>query len=134
MKKRRANGGGTATERRGNGNGRAGWTLVDFAELEAWREAQGMPKTTLARELGVTNSTYHNWARGAAVATPRTQERMRQLMEGGLVERQAPVDKPALLEATGEIVAAYARHAAGGKALDIDGLVALIKTVRSALA
>lgn len=65
-----------------NGRSRA-WTIVNFDELEAWRQKQSLPKKRVADLLGVTNSTYHNWARGIAVATPSTQQRIQELIRNG---------------------------------------------------
>ena len=58
------------------------WSIVTFEELEKWREGQGIPKKRLAHLLGVTNSTWHNWARGKAVATYSTQRRIRAVIDG----------------------------------------------------
>lgn len=58
------------------------WSIVTFEELERWREGQGIPKKRLAHLLGVTNSTWHNWARGKAVATYATQRRIRTVIDG----------------------------------------------------
>jgi len=58
------------------------WTKVTFDTLDSWRAARNIPKKKMAEMLGVTNSTYHNWARGVAVATPNTQERILRVIGG----------------------------------------------------
>jgi transcriptional regulator with XRE-family HTH domain len=74
------------------------WSIVTYPELEAWREKQGIPKKRLAHLLGVTNSTWHNWARGKAVATYATQRRIRGVIDGqdpGLLQAASgPLRRP----------------------------------------
>lgn len=59
-----------------------GWAITTFSALETWRERQRLSKRRVADLLGVTNSTYHNWARGRAVATPAAQQRILDLIRG----------------------------------------------------
>lgn len=80
--------------RRGRGPGRRGagrgandprkpeWSIVTFDELEGWRAKNDVPKKRLAHLIGVTNSTWHNWARGKATATLATQRRIRAILDG----------------------------------------------------
>jgi transcriptional regulator with XRE-family HTH domain len=64
---------------------RPSWSVVTYEQIEAWREQQGLPKKRMATLLGVTNSTYHNWARGIAVATYNTQRKIREILDRGEV-------------------------------------------------
>lgn len=70
------------------------WSIVTFAELDAWRESVGLSRYGLAQQLGVTNSTWHNWQSGRAVAEARHQRAAKKLME----DTKAP-DAAACLEA-----------------------------------
>lgn len=137
----------TARARSDDGRSRA-WTIVTFDELEAWRQRQNLPKKRVADLLGVTNSTYHNWARGIAVATPATQQRIFDLIRGGAVALPAartsgivlPTVGPtpngageveAVLSSTAQIVNAYLL---GTKPdLSTDQLCTLIREVSRAL-
>lgn len=116
------------------------WTIVTFDDLEAWRERQGLPKKRVADLLGVTNSTYHNWARKIAVATPSTQQRIHALINGGGAPAAgstlaAPVhnggDSHAVLASTAQIVNAYLQ--AQKAQLTPEELCALIRSVSQAL-
>lgn len=115
------------------------WTIVSFEELEAWRQRHNLPKKRVADLLGVTNSTYHNWARGMSVATPATQQRIQALIRGGpeaLPQARAPHDGAsrdvaAVLDSTAQIVNAYLMGAKDG--LTTDQLCALIREVSRAL-
>jgi len=106
------------------------WTLVTFEEIEAWRSQRGIPKKRMAELLGVTNSTYHNWARGIAVATPNTQERIRGVLAGGN-DAAEPEGKAEVIRATGQIVSSYLRSQESG--LSVDGLTSIVREVRRAL-
>ena len=86
------------------------WKDVTFERLDAWRAARKIPKKTMAEMLGVTNSTYHNWARGIAVATPNTQSRILKVMSEAdagpaVATQEGPTGQPEVMAATGEIVA-----------------------------
>lgn len=126
-------------------DGRArSWTVVTFEELEAWRQRHGLPKKRVADRLGVTNSTYHNWARGIAVATPATQHKIHALINGGEVMPRAGApahnggaashdhDGSAVLESTAQIVNAYLQSPPAAK-LTPEGLCQLIREVTRAL-
>ncbi len=106
------------------------WNLVTFEEIEAWRSQRGIPKKRMAELLGVTNSTYHNWARGIAVATPNTQERIRGVLAGDK-ETTEPEGKAEVIRATGQIVSSYLRSQEQG--LSVDGLTSIVREVRRAL-
>lgn len=122
------------------------WTVVTFDELEAWRQRQGLPKKRVADRLGVTNSTYHNWARGIAVATPATQHKIHALINGGEVAgvsraslrpsnggaERVDNDGTALLSSTAQIVNAYLQSRPATK-LTPEGLCQLIRDVTKAL-
>jgi hypothetical protein len=126
-----ANGAGTTS-------GRA-WTIVSFADLESWRVRRGLPKRVVADMLGVTNSTYHNWARGIAVAMPSTQQRIHGLINGGAAAAYAAPGgasaadgvNRAVLESTAAIVNAYV--GAARSKLSQEALCALIRDVSRAL-
>lgn len=130
-------------------DGRArSWTVVTFEELEAWRQRHGLPKKRVADRLGVTNSTYHNWARGIAVATPATQHKIHALINGAEVvigPRAARSDSwgnghadasdhdgSAVLSSTAQIVNAYLQSRPAAK-LTPEGLCQLIREVTRAL-
>jgi transcriptional regulator with XRE-family HTH domain len=127
-------------------DGRArSWTVVTFEELEAWRQRQGLPKKRVADRLGVTNSTYHNWARGIAVATPATQHKIHALINGAELPDAARAgsrpwngadasvrDGSAVLSSTAQIVNAYLQSRTAAK-LTPEGLCQLIRDVTRAL-
>src|SRR5687768_13287757 len=118
--------------------GRA-WTVVTFEDLEAWRQRQGLPKKRVADMLGVTNSTYHNWARKIAVATPTTQQRIHALINGGVATRALGggaaahdgADSEAVMQSTAQIVNAYLQSAKAR--LTPEELCSLIRSVSKAL-
>jgi transcriptional regulator with XRE-family HTH domain len=60
---------------------RRSWSLLTFEDLEKWREREGLPKKRAAEKLGVTNSTYHNWARGIAIPNTNTQKKLRETID-----------------------------------------------------
>lgn len=137
----RSDGGASADE---SGKGRA-WTVVTFADLEGWRQRHGLPKKRVADLLGVTNSTYHNWARGMAVATPATQHKIHDLINGGSVPTARPAagllqggsggngaDGQAVLTSTAQIVNAYVQRV-GTDRMTPDDLCKLIRDVSRAL-
>lgn len=144
---RAPNGGGRA-RRPVDGDGRSrAWTIVSFDDLEAWRQRQHLPKKRVADLLGVTNSTYHNWARGIAVATPATQQRIFDLIRGGAA-RAVPArtngivlpaathhngagEVEAVLTSTAQIVNAYLIGTRPD--LDTEQLCTLIREVSRAL-
>jgi transcriptional regulator with XRE-family HTH domain len=112
------------------------WKDVTFEVLDSWREAQRIPKKTMAEMLGVTNSTYHNWARGVAVATPNTQTRILSVI--GRAAPGAPQNGSSthgasaeIMNATGEIVRCYLETKPPG--LTVEKLVKLVREVRQAL-
>ena len=112
------------------------WVRVTFEELDAWRERRKIPKNRMAEKLGVTNSTYHNWARGIAVATPNTQERIRGIIDGvsgapGSAASGGWVQSPEALATTGKIVRSYLETRPAG--MNQEKLKKLIRDVRSAL-
>lgn len=61
------------------------WSIVTYDQIEVWRKDRKLPKKRMAMLLGVTNSTYHNWARGIAVATYNTQRKIQEIMDKGEV-------------------------------------------------
>lgn len=56
------------------------WILVRFEQIESQRKALGLPKSGMARALGVTNSTYHNWQRGSTVPHPTQQQQLKDAL------------------------------------------------------
>ena len=56
------------------------WIEVTYDEIEEYRKANNLSKLNMARFIGVTNSTYHNWKRSKAVATPQAQKRIALLL------------------------------------------------------
>jgi DNA-binding XRE family transcriptional regulator len=65
------------------------WGVVNFKQIEARRKELSLPKSTMALNLGITNSTYHNWARGATVPHESQQEQIKSALES---MTGAPVD------------------------------------------
>ncbi|MCO5169957.1 MAG: helix-turn-helix domain-containing protein [Planctomycetes bacterium] len=131
---------GGSTPDAGNGGRARAWSIVTFAQLEEWRQRQGLPKKRVADLLGVTNSTYHNWARGLAVATPSTQHKIHELINGGRVllprANGGPAahngsDEEAVLTSTAQIVNAYLQ--ASTARLTPEQLCQLIRDVSRAL-
>jgi transcriptional regulator with XRE-family HTH domain len=109
------------------------WKLVTYKKLEAWRTQQGLSKKKTAEVLGVTNSTYHNWARGTAVATMNTQERIVRLIEGRPRESPSP-SKPAsngVAKATARIVEAWL--GSSSSKTQVKDLPDLVRSVKEAL-
>ncbi len=125
--------------RRPRGDGkrkRREWTVTTFDELDAFRAKHGIPKKKMAELLEVTNSTYHNWARGIAVATPKTQQRIRRIIDAGPPSANGEagheaMSRPEVMEATGRIVQSYL--AAKPQNMTIEKLVELVREVRTAL-
>jgi transcriptional regulator with XRE-family HTH domain len=110
------------------------WTVVTFDELDAWRAERKLPKKRMAELVGVTNSTYHNWARGSAVATLNTQERIRGLMDGrdAASELSEPTpSSPDVVSATATIVAGYLNHSK--RNLTSEEVAELVRSIRRAL-
>lgn len=129
MAKRRKTTKKSATKRK-----KRAWTRVTFDELDEWRANRGIPKKKMAEMLGVTNSTYHNWARGIAVATPSTQERIREFLDRGGRNGARNHHKPGeshVMAATGQIVASYLEAKQGS--LSEDKLIRLVREVKRAL-
>jgi len=56
------------------------WSVIQFSDIERWREKADMPKVTLARALGVTNSTWHNWQNGKSVPSVGRQRKVRAFL------------------------------------------------------
>ncbi|MGE0710551.1 MAG: hypothetical protein AB7N76_17890 [Planctomycetota bacterium] len=109
------------------------WTIVSFDELDGWRSERGIPKKRMAEMVGVTNSTYHNWARGSAVATQNTQERIRAILDGraDVNGDGTQVVRGEVAAATGTIVAAYLGNRK--RELSSEELSKLVREVRRAL-
>jgi DNA-binding XRE family transcriptional regulator len=57
------------------------WGVVNFKQIEARRKELSLPKSTMASNLGITNSTYHNWARGATVPHESQQEQIKAALD-----------------------------------------------------
>lgn len=57
------------------------WGVVNFKQIEARRKELSLPKSTMALNLGITNSTYHNWARGKTVPHESQQEQVKAAMD-----------------------------------------------------
>ncbi len=113
------------------------WKDVTFEILDAWREARRIPKKKMAEMLGVTNSTYHNWARGVAVATPNTQSRILSVIGSASAPTKAlnghsnAGSQPEVMNVTGEIVRSYLETRPPD--LTAESLVKLVREVRQAL-
>lgn len=57
------------------------WSVVTFKQIDKRREELGLTRTAMASGLGVTNSTYHNWQRGATVPHASQQESLKKLLD-----------------------------------------------------
>ncbi|MCA8923387.1 MAG: helix-turn-helix transcriptional regulator [Planctomycetes bacterium] len=66
--------------------------MITFAQIEQWRTERKLPKRRMAEVLGVTNSTYHNWARGKAVPTVNAQRKLLAALSG---DTKTPTPRPA---------------------------------------
>ena len=74
------------------------WTVVTYKQIEARRQELGLPKSAMAKLLGVTNSTYHNWRRGTTVPHEAQQQAILEAMHKGpskVDPTASSVDKPA---------------------------------------
>lgn len=133
---------------KGSSARRPSWSIVTYEQIEAWRTKQGLPKKRMATLLGVTNSTYHNWARGIAVATYNTQRKIRDVLDrdtvpsgiaspvrrsksGTLTNPAAGTSNTRLQELTVDLVKSYV-EANPGKVTP-DALIELIERVRGKL-
>ena len=59
---------------------RPAWSVIQFTDIERWREKADMPNATLARALGVTTSTWYNWQNGRSIPPVGTQEKVRAFL------------------------------------------------------
>ncbi len=118
------------------------WELVDPLEFRRWREQQRISRARLATMLDVSATSIQNWEVGHAVPSRPHQERLAELMKspGASVAGAAPrrplglpadADAQAVVDATGDIVAAYVK---GTPEMKPEALLELIRTVRQALA
>ncbi|MEZ6188429.1 MAG: helix-turn-helix transcriptional regulator [Planctomycetota bacterium] len=64
------------------GRRRAEWKHTNFAAIEGWRKQHKLPKYRMAELLGISNGTYHNWARGRAVPSLATQRKIKSVLSG----------------------------------------------------
>lgn len=74
------------------------WSVVTYKQIEARRSELGLPKSAMAKLLGVTNSTYHNWRRGTTVPHEAQQQAILEAMHKGpsrVDPAPSSVDKPA---------------------------------------
>lgn len=76
--------GGAASKKASPARGRrrADWKHTSFAEIEAWRTENRLPKYRTAELLGISNGTYHNWAKGRAVPSLSTQRKLKEMIQG----------------------------------------------------
>lgn len=104
------------------------WDVASYSELEVWRAEKGLPKTAVCKLLGVTCSTYHNWARGTSVATPSAQKRIRSLIDNGVFSL-SPAGGNVPAKAIGVVVSAWVSV---NKKVSPEDLVAAVREVRKA--
>ena len=121
-----------------SGRSRPVWVHCTYAELDEWRIERGLSKIALAKKLGVTNSTIHNWARGVAVPNITTQKKIRKIIDNS--GSTALGDQVSTEGGQGETVQSLTRDIVKcyletnqGKKMDIDELGRLIREVRNSL-
>lgn len=118
------------------------WTHLTPEALRAFREEHKLSRDRLADLLGVSRTSIQNWETLELPPSPKTQQRLAELLRAGPGAIPPPRKAPSLwdaprpqrtdagvLLATGAIVAAWART----HTLSQDELLALIQTVREAL-
>lgn len=108
------------------------WTVTTFGKIEEVRKSLRWPKLAMADLLGVTNSTYHNWASGKAVPVESRQRQIAKALERAGQSRASGDSQaiPEAVQATAEVVRAYL---ATGESLEPEGLVSLTRGVLAAL-
>lgn len=132
------------TKKKGRRGGRkpGTWSLVKPEAILAHRKERKLSRASLAEMLGVSQTTIQNWESGKAVATPKAQARIVEVLRSG-GSRPATSGAPKVggngqhaggydstVEATGRIVAALLASAKI-KPQDLRGI---IQEVRAALA
>lgn len=140
----------TSAKRRG-GRKPGAWTLVQPEELRTWRERSKLSRGTIATMLAVSSTSVQNWETGRAVATPKMQQKIADLMNQPVESRRSRPARAAntngsppsamvetngnstLIQATAAIVV-EAIKASGRAAVAPKELGVLIRTVREALA
>lgn len=100
------------------------WGVVNLKQIEARRKELGLSKTAMANNLGITNSTYHNWARGTTIPHPAQQDQIKAALDsmtgasnGTGTTRRKPGPKPGSKrqpKAVPERTAATRENVAGG--------------------
>lgn len=72
----------TATKKSNTATKKPTWSVITFKQIESRRQQLGFSKSGIAKALGVTNSTYHNWQRGTTVPHPTQQESIKSILAG----------------------------------------------------
>lgn len=65
------------------------WTLVTFEDIAQYIESEEIAQITFAKDIGVTNSTFHNWKNSKSVPDEAMQERI----AGKIGKKRAKVTK-----------------------------------------
>lgn len=86
------------------------WGVVTFEQIEARRKELGLPKSAMANGLRITNSTYHNWARGTTVPHPIQQDQIKAAL-GTMTAESARTAPPK--EKRARQIASKQKHKAG---------------------
>lgn len=76
---------------RARGQKRPAWSIVTYDDIEKVRERLGLTKSKMAKQLGVTNSTLHNWKRGTAVPTLRRQRSIKSYIDNAFTPKLTAV-------------------------------------------
>lgn len=72
----------TATKKSKTATKKPKWSIITFKQIDSRRQELGFSKSGMAKALGVTNSTYHNWQRGTTVPHPTQQEQIQSILAG----------------------------------------------------
>ncbi len=142
---------GRSGSRRG-GRKPGAWTLITPQALRGWRESQKMSRAGVASALDVSSTSVQNWEMGAAVATPKMQQRLADLIKAPAPSGAAPKrgksaaptssngagsrsvnGDPVLIQATASIVVEAIR-VGGKRSVSAKELGLMVRTVRDALA
>lgn len=108
------------------------WKYLKFADIERARERLGLTVLAMAELLSVTHSTYHNWKRGDATPTARTQVNVVSRIAQQFAELAPPSMDPGPPlndEARAAASAMLQSYMRAGGSLEPDEFVLIVKNV-----